>query len=250
MSEPGMEILFGFHSVVEALKAGRRRFEVLYLFKKLSGRRKDIVMSAAKTAGIPVSFTDTRQLDALARGGVHQGIAARATPFPVFREPELMAQIAQRQSPFHALILDQIEDPQNVGALIRTALCTGIDYIVIPKDRSALPGPGVSRASAGAMEHASIFVVTNTAATIRTLKTHNAWVAGLDAAGSTLLHQADLTGNRVLVVGGEHKGVRPGVLKVCDFVISIPIKSPVTSLNASVAGAMAMYEALRQKIVN
>ena len=250
MSEPGIEILFGFHSVYEALKAGRRRFEGLYLFKKLSGRRKDIVMSAAKTAGIPVSFTDTQQLDLLAHGGVHQGIAARTTLFPVSREPELISRITQRQTPFRALILDQIEDPQNLGALIRTALCTGIDYIVIPKDRSALPGPGVSRASAGAMEHASIFVVTNTAATIRTLKSHNAWVAGLDAAGDTRLHQADLTGNLVLVVGGEHKGVRPGVLKVCDFVISIPIESPVTSLNASVAGAMAMYEALRQKIVN
>jgi 23S rRNA (guanosine2251-2'-O)-methyltransferase len=250
MSEPGMEILFGFHSVYEALKAGRRRFEGLYLFRKLSGRRKDIVMSAAKTAGIPVFLTDIRHLDSLAQGGVHQGIAARATPFPVYREPDLISRIEQRQTPFHVLILDQIEDPQNAGALIRTALCTGIDYIVIPKDRSALPGPGVSRASAGAMEHASIFVVTNTAATLRTLKTHHAWVAGLDAAGSTLLHQADLTGNLVLVVGGEHKGVRPGVLKVCDFVVSIPIKSPVTSLNASVAGAMAMYEALRQKIVN
>ncbi len=250
MSEPNMELLFGFHSVVEALKAGRRRFEGVYVSRGLSGRRKDTVVSAAETAGIPVSLTDTRQLDALARGGVHQGIAARATLFPVSREPDLIARIVQRQTFFHALILDQIEDPQNLGALIRTALCTGIDYIVIPKDRSALPGPGVSRASAGAMEHASIFVVTNTAATIRTLKTHNAWVAGLDAGGDTLLHQADLTGNRVLVVGGEHKGVRPGVLKVCDFVISIPIKSPVTSLNASVAGAMAMYEALRQKIVN
>jgi 23S rRNA (guanosine2251-2'-O)-methyltransferase len=98
------------------------------------------------------------------------------------------------------------------------------------------------------MEHADIFVVTNTAAVIRTLKAHNAWVAGLDAGGGTLLHQADLTGNLVLVVGGEHKGIRPGVLKVCDFVVSIPIRSPVTSLNASVAGAMAMYEALRQKM--
>ncbi len=109
--------------------------------------------------------------------------------------------------------------------MIRTAVCTGMDFIVIPKDRSALPGPGVSRASAGAMEHADIFVVTNTAATIRTLKTRRAWVAGLDAGGNTFLHQTDLTGNLVLVVGGEHKGIRPGVLKVCDFVVSIPIKA-------------------------
>lgn len=248
MAEPAMDILFGFHSVSEALKAGRRRFKTLYLSKSLSGRRKDTLVSLADQAKIPVSIAGNQKLDEFANGGVHQGIAALASPFPAFREPDLISRIQQRQTPFQALVLDQIEDPQNLGALIRTAVCTGIDYIVIPRDRSALPGPAVSRASAGAMEHADIFVVTNTAAVIRTLKTHNAWVAGLDAGGDTLLHQADLTGNLVLVVGGEHKGIRPGVLKVCDFVVSIPIKSPVTSLNASVAGAMAMYEALRQKM--
>lgn len=250
MAEPGMDQLFGFHSVSEALKAGRRRFKTLYLAKSLSGRRKDALMSLAKAAGIPISPAGNQKLDEFARGGVHQGVAALATPFPAYREPDLISRIEERQTPFQALVLDQIEDPQNLGALIRTAVCTGVDYIVIPKDRAALPGPGVSRASAGAMEHADIFVVTNTAATIRTLKTHHAWVAGLDAGGDTRLHQADLTGNLVLVVGGEHKGIRPGVLKVCDFVVSIPITSPVTSLNASVAGAMAMYEALRQKIIH
>jgi 23S rRNA (guanosine2251-2'-O)-methyltransferase len=249
MAEPAPEILFGFHSVVEALKAGRRRVQTLYLAKGLSGRRGEILVSLAKKAGIPVSSADPRHLDDLAKGGVHQGIAAQTSGFPVLQEKDLMVQIEKRSTPFQVLVLDQIEDPQNLGALIRTALCTGTDYIVIPKDRSARPGPGVSRASAGAMEHAAIAMVTNTAAFLRNLKDHGAWVAGLDAAGTTLLPDADFTGNLALVIGGEHKGVRPGVLKVCDFVVSIPITGPVTSLNASVAGAMAMYEALRQRTI-
>lgn len=249
-AEPAMEVLFGFHSVVEALKAGRRRFDTLYIAKGLSGRRVEILVSLAKKGGIPLASADPKQLDDLANGGVHQGIAARASGFSVFQEKDLMAQLKKRSAPFQVLVLDQIEDPQNLGALIRTALCTGTDYIVIPKDRSARPGPGVSRASAGAMEHAAIALVTNTAAFLRNIKDHGAWVAGLDAAGTTLLPDADFTGNLALVIGGEHKGVRPGVLKVCDFVVSIPMKGPVTSLNASVAGAMAMYEALRQRTIN
>ncbi|MCF8112631.1 MAG: 23S rRNA (guanosine(2251)-2'-O)-methyltransferase RlmB [Desulfotignum sp.] len=244
------EILFGFHGVYEALKAGRRRFEALYISRGPSGRRGETLVSLAKDAGIPVTLTDARNLDDLSRGGVHQGIAARTSVFPVLYQKDLISRIRHRHTPYQVLVLDQIEDPQNLGALIRTALCTGVDYIVIPRDRSAMPGPGVCRASAGAMEHAQIFVVTNTAAALRALKEHRAWVAGLDARGGTLLHRADLTGDLALVVGGEHKGIRPGVIKVCDFVVSIPITGPVNSLNASVAGAMAMYEALRQRTIN
>ena len=250
MPKPAPEILFGFHSVYEALKAARRRFETIYISREPAGRRADTLISLAEAARIPVSFADSGHLDDLARGGVHQGVAARTTAFPVFQAQDLISRVKSRTSPYQVLVLDQIEDPQNLGALIRTALCTGVDYIVVPKDRSARPSPGVSRASAGAMEHAAVFVVTNTAATLRSLKEHGAWVAGLDAGGDTPLPKADLTGNLALVIGGEHKGIRPGVLKVCDFVVSIPITGHVTSLNASVAGAMAMYEALRQRTVN
>jgi len=250
MTRQKTDILYGFHCVYEALKAGRRRFDTLYISREPSDKRADKLVSLAAAAGIQVSAADTRHLDELARGGVHQGIAARTSVFPVGYGPDLISRIQHRPTPYQALVLDQIEDPQNLGALIRTALCTGVDYIVMPKDRSALPSPGVSRASAGAMEHAQIFVVTNTAAALRTLKEHGAWVAGLDAGGDTLLPCADLTGNLALVVGGEHKGIRPGVRKACDFVVSIPITGPVNSLNASVAGAMAMYEALRQRICN
>jgi 23S rRNA (guanosine2251-2'-O)-methyltransferase len=247
--EKNTDILFGFHSVYEALKAGRRRFETLFISRSRSCKRGDKIVSLADSAGIKVSVTDAGYLDELTGSDSHQGIAARTSVFPVHNGSEIVSWIKQQQTPYWALVVDQIEDPQNLGALIRTALCTGVDIIIIPKDRSALPTPGVSRASAGAMEHARIFVVTNTAATLRTLKQHQAWIAGLDAKADTLLSQADLTGHLAMVVGGEHKGIRPGVLKECDFLVSIPITGPVNSLNASVAGGMAMYEGLRQRTI-
>ena len=122
---------------------------------------------------------------------------------------------------------------------------------MIPKDRSALPSSSVSRSSAGAMEHANIFLITNTASILRSLKENGVWISGLDAGGNTLLFDSDLTGNIALVIGGEHKGIRPGVKKECDFLLFIPNHGPaqgnINSLNASVAGGVAMYEALRQR---
>lgn len=247
MGRKTTEILYGFHSVYEALKAGRRRFETLYISRSRSGKRGGNIFSLAAAAGIRVSVTDAVHLETLAQSDAHQGIAAITSGFPAGTGSDVLPWIRNQQRPFFALVLDQIEDPQNLGALVRTALCTGVDGIMIPKDRSALPTPAVSRASAGAMEHAQLFVVTNTAATLRTLKENQAWTAGLDAGGDTPLFQADLTGHLALVVGGEHKGIRPGVRKECDFLVSIPITGPVNSLNASVAGGMAMYEALRQR---
>ena len=134
--------------------------------------------------------------------------------------------------------MKSIEDPQNTGALIRTALCADVDYIVMPKDRCALPSAGVSRSSAGAMEHAPIFLATNLSVLIRDLKKYGAWVSGLDAGGDKGLFEADLTGNLALVVGGEHTGLRPGIRKACDFILSIPMETHITSLNASVAGGI------------
>jgi 23S rRNA (guanosine2251-2'-O)-methyltransferase len=143
--------------------------------------------------------------------------------------------------------LENIEDPHNLGALIRTALSAGVDFILIPKDRSAGPSSTVSRSSAGAMEHADIYMITNTASILKSLKEKGVWVFGLDADGNKSLFDADLKGHIALVIGGENKGVRPLVKKECDFLLSIPNKGKLNSLNASVAGGIAMYEALRQR---
>lgn len=246
------EVLFGFHSVCEALKAGKRRFETVFISENRSHKRSGKISSLAEDLGVPVKYTDAGHLDKLARSTLHQGIAANTSLFPMEKGANIKARIHSKEgdplsSPFFILVVEQMEDPHNLGALIRTALCSGVDHIMIPKDRCAQPSPTVSRTSAGAMEHARIFSMTNTAATLRLLKENGAWVAGLDAAGDTGLYEADFTGNLVLVIGGEHKGIRPGVRKECDFLVSIPMQGPVSSLNASVAGGIAMYEALRRR---
>ena len=241
------EILFGFHSVYEAMTAGRRRFDSLILSERRQDPRMEKTERLAQEKKIPVLRVAAEELDRLAGDSHHQGIAARVSSFPVQSVTALMEMVKKREDPFFILLAESIEDPHNLGALIRTALCAGVDHILIPKDRSALPSPGVSRSSAGAMEHADIYLLTNAASLLRELKDKGAWVSGLDAGGDRDIFQADFTGNLVLVVGGEHKGIRPVVRKECDFIVSIPICGRVNSLNASVAGGIAMYEALRQR---
>ena len=242
------EILYGYHSVFEALKAGRRKFESILLHENRSDKRVQAVADLAGKKQVAVKTVPGEELDRLADFARHQGIAARVSDFPVQPVSAMLKQIEARTDPVFILILESIEDPQNTGALIRTALCAGVDYIVMPKDRSALPSAGVSRSSAGAMEHAPIFLATNLSALIRDLKKYGVWVSGLDAGGDKGLFEADLTGNLVLVVGGEHTGLRPGIRKVCDFILSIPMQTHITSLNASVAGGIAMFEARRQRL--
>jgi len=134
-----------------------------------------------------------------------------------------------------------------LGALLRTALCAGVDGIVIPKDRSALPTPAVSKASAGALEHSSLARVTNMVNTIKHLKEKGLWILGLDRIAEQSVFSSDLKGSIALVVGGEAKGIRPLVKKHCDMLMSIPQSSRINSLNASAAGAVVMYEAFRQR---
>jgi len=249
MSRKPMDILYGYHSVYEALRANKRKFETILISDSRSIRRADKITQIAGQNSVPVEFVNVKVLDKLTQSAVHQGIVAKASPFQVGKAGDIVYEIKKRQTPYFILIVENIEDPQNLGALIRTAQCAGVDYIMIPNDRCAIPSSTVSRASAGAMEHADIYMITNTASILRLLKKNGAWIAGLDAKGATPLYESDLTGNIALIIGGEHKGIRPGVQKECDFLLSIPISGNINSLNASVAGGVAMYEALRQRSV-
>ena len=144
-------------------------------------------------------------------------------------------------------MLDNIQDPQNLGAIIRTALCVGVDGIILPKDRSAQPTPSVSKASAGALEHINLARVTNLVQTIKHCKKSGLWVIGLQKDAGQSIYTGDLTGSIAIVLGGEQKGMRPLVKNNCDFLFSIPQQGPVDSLNASAAAAVAMYESFRQR---
>ncbi|MFO7748472.1 MAG: 23S rRNA (guanosine(2251)-2'-O)-methyltransferase RlmB [Desulfobacteraceae bacterium] len=243
------EVLSGIHSVFEALKAGRREFYQLLVAQDRTLSRVKKIIAEAESQNVPVAFKETEFLDRTTNFARHQGVAAKVTPFAGGTMATMLKKIESGPGPGFILIVENLEDPHNFGALIRTALCAGVDGILVPKDRAVNPSPSVSRASAGAMEHADICLMTNTVSVIKQLKKKGFWVAGLDAAGETPLFHADLTGNLALVVGGEHKGIRPLVKSQCDFVVSLPQEKGVTSLNASVAGGIAMYEALRQRSV-
>jgi len=241
-----MEILYGFHPVNEALRAGRRTIETIWVADGKSSRRIEDFAEQAVAHNIPLKRIRSSRLTTLAGTDMHQGICARVTGFPYLDLGEILDRVGRSFHPC-LLLLDSILDPHNLGALIRTAYCAGVDGVVIPKDRSATPTPAVSRISAGALEHTRLIRVTNLVTTISILKSAGLWVAGLDRSSGNTLYSIDLTGSLAIVVGSEEKGIRRLVKKQCDVLIAIPQLGSVDSLNASVAGGVVMYEAFRQR---
>ena len=240
------EILYGFHPVGEALRAGRRRVEAVLASQGRGDRRLEVLVAEAEARQIPVRRVPPAELTALA-GPHHQGVAARVGPLPVLDLDGLCNALSDGACLPWLLILDGVVDPQNLGALVRTAVCAGMGAVILPKDRSARPGPSVSKASAGALEHARLAVVTNIVAALQALKPLGLWIADLDKNDGQPLFASDLSGPLAVVVGAEGKGIRPLVRRHCDFLVAVPQAGPIDSLNASVAGAVVIYESWRQR---
>lgn len=241
------EILWGVHSVREALRAGRRRIHEILISGDKTAKRLPEITDQARTKNISVRMTSPDELKKLTGAERHQGVAAIVTPLPLVEFSTLLDKAAAlAQSPFY-LLVDSVEDPHNLGALVRTAVCAGITGIIIPRDRSASPTPAVSRTSAGALEHAVLCRVTNLVNAMKDLKKVGIWIIGLDREGKSSIYETDMTGPRALVIGGEDTGVRRLVAEQCDFMCHIPQTGLIDSLNASVAGAVTMYEAFRQR---
>ncbi|MFZ0134419.1 MAG: 23S rRNA (guanosine(2251)-2'-O)-methyltransferase RlmB [Desulfobacterales bacterium] len=240
------ELLYGIHPVAEALAAGRRFFQEVFVTAEGSSRRLERLAADAASRNIPVRRVGVTQLNRMAGDVPHQGTVARVGAYPQVDLAELLTPVPASAVNRILVLLDTIVDPQNLGAIIRTALGVGAAGIVIPRDRAAGPSPTVSKASAGAMEHMRLAQVTNLAVTIRRLQENGWWVYGMDRGADRSVFEADLTGSVAVVIGGEEKGIRPLVKQSCDRLLSIPQQGPVASLNASVAGAVALYEALRQ----
>jgi 23S rRNA (guanosine2251-2'-O)-methyltransferase len=241
------EILYGFHPVYEALRAGRRAFHEIYILKQTHNRRMEPIRKAADCQNILLKEASPEELQAIAGDVSHQGVLARVSVYPLVDAANLSVNVlSATRSPFF-LLLDHIVDPHNLGAIVRSALCAGVDGVIIPKDRSAFPTPLVSRISAGALEYMRVAQVNNIVRFVKTLKHQDIWIIGLDPNAEQSIYRTDLTGAIGLVVGGEQKGIRALVKRNCDVLISIPQNGPVGSLNASVAGAIAMYEAFRQR---
>jgi len=241
------EIIYGVHPVLEGLKANRRKFHEIYIAEGKTNQRVDPIVHQAASMGIPVTYMHRQKLQALTGLDTHQGVAAVVSPYPIPDLSDLIGYQKNNPVPRFLLLIDNIQDPHNLGALIRTALCANMTGVVIPKDRSAEPSPTVSKASAGALEHIRLAAVVNMVKVMDELKKNQVWVVGLDKDGDRSIYENDFTGDIALVVGGEENGIRPLVKKNCDFLSFIPQHGPVNSLNASVAGAIAMYEAYRQR---
>ena len=226
------------------MAANRRRFEEIYIVSDKPGPRIQELMKQAKSLGLPLHQLSREELERLTVTDAHQGIAARTSAFPVTDWAEMLM---APSDPAIFLLLDSIVDPQNLGTLIRTALCVGVKGVIIPKDRSAGPTPAVSKASAGALEHMNLAQVVNLVSAMKDLKKIGGWIIGLDAAGYQSIYDTDFTGIAGIVIGGEEAGIRPLVSRECDFLAHIPMKGAINSLNASVAGGVVLYEAFRQQ---
>ena len=235
-------IVYGINPVLEALKAGRvRRLRLA----TRGDRRIDEVISLAREAGVPVERVDAQALDRMARGGLHQGVAADLEAPREYSVGELVAGAALE--PPLLIVLDSIEDPQNVGAILRTADAAGCHGIIRQTRHAANLQGAAAKASAGAVAHVRVATVVNIARAVEELKILNVWTLGLDGGASASYFDVDLTLPTAIVLGSEGTGLRRLVRERCDRLVSIPMRGSVSSLNVSVAAGVALFEAVRQR---
>jgi 23S rRNA (guanosine2251-2'-O)-methyltransferase len=245
-----MEVLYGVHPVEEALKAGKRRFDHVQVARERQDDRLDRLVDLCRQAGIRVRQESREQLTLLAKTAAHQGVVALVRPQESLALEDLFTPDPAATNPGAArllLALDGVEDPQNLGALLRVADGAGVDGVVLTERRSAPLSPVAVKASAGAAEHLRIARVVNLVRALEELKRQNLWIIGLDERGTADYDQFDLTGDCVIVLGREGAGLHDLVRRTCDHLLRIPMAGGVSSLNVSAAGAVVLYEAFRQR---
>ena len=240
------DIIEGRNAVIEALRAGRA-IDKIFIAKGDVDKTLGHIASRAREQGVVVVEADRRKLDFMSRTKAHQGVVALAAVRDYCEVADILAIAEERgEAPF-VIVCDEISDPHNLGAIIRTAECVGAHGVVIPKRRSAGLTAIVGKASAGAAEYMAIARVANIPSALKELKEAGLWVYGTAADGASPLWSTDLTGPIALVIGSEGDGLGRLVRESCDFVLSLPMKGRLNSLNASAAAAVTMYEILRQR---
>ena len=239
-------IIEGRNAVIEALRAGAS-IDKIYLAKGEADRTLGHIASTARGKGIVVVEADRRKLDGMSRTHAHQGVIALAAVRAYVDVEDLLALAAERGEPPLLVVCDELSDPHNLGAVIRTAECAGAHGVIIPKRRSAGLTAIVAKTSAGAVSHLPVARVANLSACLKELKRQGVWVFGADAAGDRVLYDADLKGPAAIVIGSEGSGMGRLVAETCDFLVRIPMKGKLNSLNASAAAAILLYEAVRQR---
>lgn len=239
------DMVAGRNAVMEALKGSRSVNKLMIANGSTEGSIKEII-AVAKEKGVNIQYWDRSKLDSIARGIRHQGVLAQVAPVQ-YAELEDILQVAKdRNEPPFIVLLDELEDPHNLGAILRTADAAGVHGVLIPKHRSCPLSATVAKTSAGAVEHVPVARVGNMVQTIKKLKQEGLWVAAADMDGKDY-YDTDLTGPLLLIIGSEGQGVGRLVKEQCDFVVRIPMVGKINSLNASVAGSILMYEAMKQR---
>ena len=241
--EPDANIIIGRNPVTEALKAGREVDKLLVTSREGSMIK---ILALAKEQGIPVMYVEKAAIDRIAQGKAHQGVAAYVSPYAYSTVDDILANAAEKGEDPFIVILDGLEDPHNLGAIMRTAECAGAHGIIIPKRHSCGLTETVAKASAGAIEYMPVAKVTNVAQTVDELKERGIWVAACDMGGSAY-YRTDMSGKIAVVIGSEGFGVSKLVREKCDFVVSMPMVGKITSLNASNAAAVVIYEVRKQR---
>lgn len=238
----------GRNSVLELLESGK---DINKIFVTRGEKHGSInkILAIAKERKIIVVEKDKKQMDEMAQEENYQGVIAIVPPFEYVEIEDILNDAKEKQEDAFVLILDGIEDPHNLGSIIRTAETAGVHGIIIPKRRAASVNSTVSKTSAGAVEHMKIARVTNISDTIEQLKQEGLWICGTDISAEKYYYNQDLTGPLGIVIGNEGKGISEKVKKNCDFNVKIPMKGKVTSLNAAVSTGIIVYEAVKQRIV-
>lgn len=239
-------MLEGRNAVLEALRSGRT-IDKVYIAAGETDSGLARLASLAREAGAVVSPVDRRKLDRMSVTGAHQGIIAQAAAHAYVSIEEMLDLAARRGEPPLLVVCDELSDPHNLGAILRSAECAGAHGVVIPKRRGVGLTATVAKASAGAVEYMPVARVSNLTATLRELKARGVWVYGTAADGAVPLYQADLKGPAALVIGNEGHGMSRIVAETCDLLVSIPMNGKISSLNASAAAAILLYEAVRQR---
>jgi len=238
----------GKNAVVEALRAGRT-IDKVFLLRDSDDETLKFIASKARATGAVVSETDRRKLDELSRTGVHQGVVAVVAAHEYATVEDILAVAEERGEAPLIVVCDELSDPHNLGAILRTADAAGAHGVIVPKRRSAGLTAVVAKASAGALEYVKVARVANIPNTLRELKKRGIWIFGTAADGDRTLYDADLRGAAAIVIGNEGSGMGRLVAETCDFTVSIPMKGKLSSLNASNAAAVLLYEAVRQRSI-
>lgn len=241
-SESARDLILGVHPVYEALVRGERTIERIHISRGSMTEKVRQILELAGERGVAVRREDRKLLDRYAAGRRHQGVIAVAGGVPTVPLGQLL-----KVPRALLVVLDGVQDPQNLGSLLRTAETGGATGVVVTERRSAPFSPAVSRASAGALEHVSLARVPNLVSAIREMKSEGLWVVGVDPEGESLWTEFDYRVPVALVLGGEHRGIRRLVRETCDALVRLPVAGSIESLNVAVAGGIVLYEALRQR---